>query len=1833
MKIKNRNRGVLSRLIAVAAIVLCCVMALPAVAHAENVPEGQKFHIKSAAEFLTCVALSRERDTSNWEVYLDNDIELDGEDMKTIVSNTVKHLSFGNKEHPFKGIFDGQNHTVKGLDYANNMLDPERDTGFFAETDGATIKNFLVKDANIWADFRGGIIVGKAVNTRFENVMVMESTLHVTCANNMLNVITNAGFEGGLIAGELDGCTLYNCEVRGGRAVNNTTSGVQAIGGEGLYMAAFAGYVKNSTIEYCRVTPTRNKDGSIAEKGMTDVTNKYDVAIGALGGNNVYASGFVGCMAGGAKIIDCFSTAQCYSYAASYVGVVSVTRAWTGGLAGRILTEEGNGLVRSHFAGDLSSRQYNPIAVIPIIQNDVNLGGIAARANKGDATVTECYFKPSVSLKGNSQGNAAKKKIPSFGGDGTTKGDSYGPWDDERYITRELWEEHDYDFCAGTMRSTANDDALGGSHANEWAMDYKLNIPVHGQSVKATIDFPGAGTATIEATKLGIEQKTSDPYTFAVSAVLAGTAQGLAQGDTSVTFKQETSAKPEGLTNENGGYRFMGWFREPDVRVNRIGQDNSWFDGKTDDAAVRDGKRVQDNTKHEATSIYTADNGKDHAESEGFKGNDLFIASYEAQVLFYNVKGETLNWKDGKKHDNSTDWYRYGACLTPAAPADRGSLSPTATFIGWTTQPSDEAEMNGAYAAITSTKLTELKNAGAFYPADSEIAVVGPTDFYPVYSDYVSNILTEFEGHEQDGLDDKTRRDGVGRTDVKVATAEDGTSAYTVQVLDVSDKAISEDGKLPKGYRFLGWYENKQNADGSVVEVRVSRDPSYTLPASVDLTVPHTYTARFEYRVDYYVCAYANDEYTKSELLCSVWNEYKTPFNDQVGTSYVRENVVHWGSEHVNHGDKDAYKGECAEGYYDSNTLIVAPMSAYSHNVRNDTGADTLKNVLVDTDFPGSGTIDDEKVINALKYTFTPSSDRYSLKFWTLERDGGRWTYLNNPVTASINYTSKYRMRAMVTTRVDFYKRDGTVYKETTRRYESNLLQKKNGEKDPQYTYKYPFIYTDVTVDNNSGGDSDQITDPNLTLESSPTDTEMGVRYPDGEPDPRYKFLGWISTAEVPKDSTVWKYIYDVANDPYVTSDPEKAKPYLVTDDFKVTQYQDAYPVYAKYDVSYTTNLYRAGFKGTDKVNVPRYDIAPVINAGTDPATATVTPDVTTPVYKAGGELYKLQKVEIELPNGKVERLDSADGNSYSHQVEPGGAYTFVAYYSPLAVVYHLNAKDVDGKVAQKGDMLGNLDGGIPKPTYDVSTIDADTGGAFNVFVGWTEAQPAPGKGYVAWSEGIRMVSASTVVKAPMELYPVYRPSLVTVQSNIDSNLANPALVRGLGRTDSGDQISLEVKAVKEVVGIDGTKYDFVGWSRDYESDGKYTLMTDDEKYPLEGSEPFESVTYTAVYKIAPHKVRYHGVDGSVIFTATVDSDDERATGAGFVHDVDVPKMDEGGNPVFDDKGDPVMEQKSVAYDPDAYSKIVAQLDERAATSGDVRELFLEWRYVGVDGTAKSWNGFKGEPITGDMDLYPVTYRVTANDTSDAANPVAMTAKLKWLLDPTAANTVDDNADKAPFKVCFAEPFMGTQLTVTVKQASYGPNASVTEEPVNGKLVSLYSLGSGNGSFDLANRLDSKTTGEGEQGDGNAVFNFDQTHALTVVKKTTDASAMGQTFRFKVTRKASEDSPAETRMVEVKVDGTQQENGKTWYVGSVQFAASTGIYTVEEDTAWAWRYEGELSTPGKAPGKSAELTISSASSAGDTVVTCVNTRAKDKWVDGGSRAKNVWENGTLRRED
>ena len=120
---------------------------------------------------------------------------------------------------------------------------------------------------------------------------------------------------------------------------------------------------------------------------------------------------------------------------------------------------------------------------------------------------------------------------------------------------------------------------------------------------------------------------------------MAGTAQGLAEGDTAVAFVQETAAKDSSVASDaNQGYRFMGWFRERSVTANAIDEDASWFDGKTDDKAVDAGKRVQENTAHDAFSEYVADNT---GGNNGFADNDLFIASYQAQVLFHDVKARS----------------------------------------------------------------------------------------------------------------------------------------------------------------------------------------------------------------------------------------------------------------------------------------------------------------------------------------------------------------------------------------------------------------------------------------------------------------------------------------------------------------------------------------------------------------------------------------------------------------------------------------------------------------------------------------------------------------------------------------------------------------------------------------------------------------------------------------------------------------------------------------------------------------------------------------------------------------------------------------------------------------------------------------------------------------------------------------------------------------------------------------------------------------------------------------------------------------------------------------
>jgi hypothetical protein len=79
---------------------------------------------------------------------------------------TVEPL-FSNED--FRGIFNGQGHTISGYQYEEYEI---YNTGLFAEADGATFKNLTLKNGSITTDASGntGVLLGYGHNVTIDNV-------------------------------------------------------------------------------------------------------------------------------------------------------------------------------------------------------------------------------------------------------------------------------------------------------------------------------------------------------------------------------------------------------------------------------------------------------------------------------------------------------------------------------------------------------------------------------------------------------------------------------------------------------------------------------------------------------------------------------------------------------------------------------------------------------------------------------------------------------------------------------------------------------------------------------------------------------------------------------------------------------------------------------------------------------------------------------------------------------------------------------------------------------------------------------------------------------------------------------------------------------------------------------------------------------------------------------------------------------------------------------------------------------------------------------------------------------------------------------------------------------------------------------------------------------------------------------------------------------------------------------------------------------------------------------------------------------------------------------
>ena len=1801
----------------------------PDKAHADWV--DNTYHITSVADLVYAVNLTHTTAGQSINIVLDNDLTLNEADLEVAKQNGG--LIFGTIDLPFKGAFDGRGHTITGLEYNRDLWTPKANTGLFASTDGATIKNLTLKDAKIGADFRGGVLVGRADSTRIENVTLISCTSSITPANNAVSLITNAGVLGGILAGETNGGVIYNCEVRGGRCVSNSTSAVAALGGEGLYMGALVGAASGTVIEYSRVTPIREvaADGAVTYQHAS-VKNSYDKAVGALGGFTVYAGGVTGQLSNGAQMIDCFSTADCYAYCGTYASVGAGATVSVGGLTASAY-DSNCSIERSHYAGNLSSKQYNALIVIPIIEYNVYLAGLARRAD--GLSVSESYFKPSASAE-----EGTNKKIPALNDAAT--GPSFGPLDDDVYVDRDFWEGCGYDFAGGIERSSA----YSASHINKWVIDYDLGIPVHGSSIKATFDFPGAASVSIGTTGLSPiqEQMTDNAWKFAVQGVLAA--------DNTVKLSATTNPKDEGVaaSKENQGYRFAGWYRESKVTVNEVAEDPAYFKPMvTADKLV---SNVID---------YTPANTPDVKQLED---NDLFIAHHQAQVLFHDVAGNVIN-KDTGAVDSTIgdDWYDYFDLLPSPSPAKPSNSS---TFVGWTTTAKNEGGVLKGYASVMSSELAGIKASGAFYEAGDPVDK--PMDLYPIYSDYASNIVTEIEGYTNQ--DNVTVRDGVGSTGAKPVSNPDGTTSYQVFVKDVQGTELSNGGALPDGYRFLGWYKN---VDG--VEVRVSSDSSYTIPADTDLTQQQTYIARFEYRVDYYVASDAQDagDFKNPTLHAERWQRYESAFVELPPPAYYKEKFEYWAS----------YNPDANPAIGAKFTGVIRNPERVASKMKLD-GTSTGFAFGVGIDFPGAGSVEltgnpllTGSTVGGIRVD-TVSNESYVFRFWTGEgtnnsHQWGEWKEPSQdkafqPKGSSYSTARAYYFQAHYAANVKFEgvsKADGGEWV-VERRYEERVLL----DQDFSNAYDYPKAGSSTGV--------------SFTSAASPTDAEMQR---DG-----YRFLGWIDKSAIAADEMTqheWDYVFDVTGDQYCTSQASKAVPYLLAADAVCTRPMDLYPVYVKYDVTVTTNIAQAGVpSGAD----PKNRAAPTVADGgaaasfnlpyntytrdtgqggttsaTDNVSVTVKDDQTidlsltaennaTPVVADGQATYLLKSWTIEktfqgqthtetIPAGVAA---DATANPLSYTIESGPSYRFVANYEPLVVVYHVNDGVTETVVRNNGQQLGKG----PDPTFDIANIDTANAG-IHVFVGWTATRPATGQ-YAIWSEGTAMVSSSTIVHQSMELWPVYRAATVNVNSNIDDVIpeGQHENYRSLSRLGSIDSVALVAEAQ------DFPGYQFDHWATGYIDDGNQgNPVTENSNFVLRGGKPFDGTLYTAVY-VPVHEVRYHDTQGNVIYTANVKGGDRT-----FVHDVPAgteAAPDSGGEATAGPEGT-IPPTQSTPIDVEAYHNIAVALDSAASVDG--REAFSNWQWSD-NGTMVPWDQFCNAAITQDMDLYPVTWQVKA---TDAAN-TAMTNQLTWAIDVSALETssaptaegsaATPNAEKQtyPIQAYFGQGNYYDQkhLTVHVEKRSYTPSNGAAGQPsdplpfdpdvsaARGKQVALYDdRATGNvlashvgtsGDFrdyqvvSAANTPVCTVDGTSytTQNNGDALFVFGDIKLLTITKKTAAKEAAGETFLFTVTN--LKDGALQTRSVSVKCPDKPDKDGI--YAASVQLQLGQGEYFVREDKSWAWRYGQSYQVNGvTVPSGADGARVVVSRSQGGSAVVCENALENDAWLDDSARAINEFGKG------
>ncbi|MCT4687935.1 GLUG motif-containing protein [Vallitalea sp.] len=284
----------------------------------------------------------------------------------------------------FKGVFDGNNKTIIGLDISTTVLPDKTNEpiGLFSKIEGGTVKYLTIEaDINVLNSKYVGALAGQMLGGTVENVHITNSSLTAEISDGiggMIGIIGQRPIGGDTPDGTLGNTEIINCYA------DAVVSGKVFVGGLIGRIIDNVGTQVNKDIKlsYAKGKVTASSSnaggliGGIADKNsnvegcfsMSDITSKVGYAGGLIGANN-----------GG--IIS-------YSYA-----------------TGKVIGENGKDTVLiGGLVGNMSNGELNNSYAIGKVEGNRKIGGLAGGAMGG--TITNCFASGDVTSLQDGESNA-----------------------------------------------------------------------------------------------------------------------------------------------------------------------------------------------------------------------------------------------------------------------------------------------------------------------------------------------------------------------------------------------------------------------------------------------------------------------------------------------------------------------------------------------------------------------------------------------------------------------------------------------------------------------------------------------------------------------------------------------------------------------------------------------------------------------------------------------------------------------------------------------------------------------------------------------------------------------------------------------------------------------------------------------------------------------------------------------------------------------------------------------------------------------------------------------------------------------------------------------------------------------------------------------------------------------------------------------------------------------------------------------------------------------------------------------------------------------------------